>query len=433
MAAADRDYIVLYRKLAEEKLMLGDGEGKLKQRDFEYLSTVIEEKSKIKLSISTLKRLWRDDFAQLPHPSTLDALVSVLDYSGWLDFKKAMNGRATPPVPSPVRLAKKRNAPASLYVIAGFVLITAGFFVLQAFNKEDKKIPVKIPFTADKTVTSGVPNTVMFNYDFRNVEADSFFIQQSWNPRNKMAVDPNSHYFSAIYYEPGFHWARLIADDSIVTFASVHIKTDGWFPVAKYDLRDHIPLYLDKEKLVGNGVMQVTTSMLKTANVDLSKDIWVRLFNIRDFGNIDSDNFEIETSLKCDLPADSLGTVACPLMELTIVTEEDVFYVPLTAKGCVSELQLQMGDNHQRGLDTNLSALGTNVYEWQNLRIVTKAKKSVIYLGQEPVHELSFTKNFGKIVGLIYTFSGPGSVDFIRIKNKANEIVYEDEFETPLP
>ncbi|HZB13254.1 MAG TPA: hypothetical protein VE467_09515, partial [Chryseolinea sp.] len=84
----DRDYIGLYRTLIEGKFMLGNGEGKLKQRDLEYLSNLIEEKSRVKLSISTLKRLWKGDLQQLPHPSTLDALVSILDFKDWQAFKK---------------------------------------------------------------------------------------------------------------------------------------------------------------------------------------------------------------------------------------------------------------------------------------------------------------------------------------------------------
>src|SRR5687768_8590072 len=94
--SSDKDYILLYRTLIEKKLMLGNGDGKLKQRELEYLGNLIEEKSKIKLSISTLKRLWRTDLNQLPHPSTLDALVSILDFSDWQDFKKQNATTAIP-------------------------------------------------------------------------------------------------------------------------------------------------------------------------------------------------------------------------------------------------------------------------------------------------------------------------------------------------
>ena len=89
---SDGDYILLFRSLVEQKFLLGTNEGKLKQRELEYLGQIIEDKSNVKLSISTLKRLWRNDLNQLPHPSTLDALVSLLDFKDWQEFKKANAG-----------------------------------------------------------------------------------------------------------------------------------------------------------------------------------------------------------------------------------------------------------------------------------------------------------------------------------------------------
>src|SRR5688572_22098140 len=82
----EREYIVRCKQLIEQKFSFETGEG-LRQRDLEYLAKIIEEKSGIKLSLSTLKRLWRKDYDQTPHPATLDALVSILGYQNWQEFK----------------------------------------------------------------------------------------------------------------------------------------------------------------------------------------------------------------------------------------------------------------------------------------------------------------------------------------------------------
>src|SRR5687768_18582830 len=87
MNRAESDYIALYRRLIEEKFHFDPRGGTLRQRDLEYLADQIEERSGIKLSISTLKRFWKKDYNQTPHPSTLDALVSVLDFRDWQEFK----------------------------------------------------------------------------------------------------------------------------------------------------------------------------------------------------------------------------------------------------------------------------------------------------------------------------------------------------------
>ena len=296
---ADRDYIILYRTLIEKKFMLGNGEGKLKQREIEYLSNLIEEKSRVKLSISTLKRLWRTDVQQLPHPATLDALVSILDFKDWQEFKKQ-----NVPQPATEHLRKGFRykisiRPLPVYISIGAIVLVLGFFMIQGFNRKGRVVVTKdVVFTADKTVSSGVPNTVIFNYDLSGVKADSFFIQQSWNPRDKVRIDPEKNYYSVIYYTPGFHFARIMANDSILKFQRVHIKTDGWLPLVKYELRDKKHIYLDASTIESDGIIRTTTEALQKANVDVTKEFYVRYYNIRDFDGIDANNFDLETGFQ---------------------------------------------------------------------------------------------------------------------------------------
>src|SRR4029078_158709 len=121
-------------------------------------------------------------------------------------------------------------------------------FWLIAFRpgRQDKRKPVikgTVTFTGNKTVSQGVPNTVVFNYDLSNVIADSFFFQQAWNNQEKVKIDPKEHYYSNIYYYPRFHKAKLIANDSIIKRFRVHITTNGWLPLVRYSITDDRPIY----------------------------------------------------------------------------------------------------------------------------------------------------------------------------------------------
>lgn len=426
MPATEKDYIVLYRTLVEKKLMLGSGDGKVKQRDLEYLADHIEQKSKVRLSISTLKRLWKDDFVQEPHPTTLDALASALDFADWPSFKKANAGDVidTPPAePAPA----KQKVSVRFYLALGLAIVAAGVIAILGFGlgKKKLKLPDSIPFRADKTVTHGVPNTVMFSYDVGDIEADSFFIQQSWNPRERMQIDPKKNYFSAVYYTPGFHHARLMVNDSVVANASVHIKTDGWFPALRYDWKDVRPTYLDRRHLKRDGLLQTSLADLQAAGVDVQKSFSYRYYNIRDFSDVTSNNFVLETRMR----SDTLLSQACPDVELMIVCEEGICFVPITTKGCVSNLGVKMGEVFKGGNDHNLSALGTALHEWQTLRIENKNRNATIFLNDKAVEQIKYEKDYGKIVGLIYTFNTPGAVDFVRLKNENGVMVYVDEFE----
>ncbi len=429
---SDYDYIILYRSLVEKKFLLGAGGARLKQRELEYLGQLIEERSRVKLSISTLKRLWRRDLNQLPHPSTLDALVSVLDFKDWQDFKKQYAG-GIHDQGSVTRKAKLLIRPIPVAVIGGALILISAFIVLQGFNKKENEVVVsgEVSFTADKTVTFGVPNTVKFHYDVSGVEADSFFIQQSWNPRDKVRIDPTRNYYSAIYFTPGFHFARIMANDSILKFVNVHIRTDDWLPLVKYDIRDQKHMYLDAKSIRSGGIIRITTDILHRANVDMSKDFFLRYYNIRDFEGITSDNFDLETKLKCDrLTFDGRSsTIPCPYMEIMLITEQNVFFIPVTSMGCVSELELLIGEVYKDGKDHDLSAFGTDPFEWQTLRIKNENRHTTIFLNGSLAHELQYNNHFGKVKGIIYTFTGPGSVEYLRFKDRDGKLVYGDEFE----
>jgi len=87
MSLTEKEYIARCKRLIEEQLHLVSDDGTLRQRDLESLADSIEERSGIRLSLSTLKRLWKKDYDQVPHPSTLQALVSVLGYKDWQEFR----------------------------------------------------------------------------------------------------------------------------------------------------------------------------------------------------------------------------------------------------------------------------------------------------------------------------------------------------------
>ncbi len=425
MNHSEREYINLCKQLIEEKFHFENDAGTLRQRDLEYLADSIEETSGIKLSLSTLKRLWKKDYDQTPHPSTLQALVSVLGFKDWQEFK--LKTAAAPLVATPT----KKHAPSfRTWMALPAILAVAVLFWLIAFRtgKQDKTKPLvkgPVTFTGNKTVSQGVPSTIVFNYDVSNVVADSFFFQQAWNNMEKVRIDPKGHYYSNIYYYPGFHKAKLIANDSIIKRFRVHITTNGWLPLVRYSPMDNMPVYIKKNNPVINGALHVTQNDLRTSNIDRDKNPILSYFNVREFENTNSDNFSLDTRIVCD----SSNTQPCPGFELTIMCEEHIFFVDLTGKGCERNIAIKMGEVVQNGANSDLSAFGRDLYHWQHLQIQVAHKKATIYLDERPVHTIAFKDDFGKVVGLNYNFTGTGAIDYVKLQNGDGKLVYEDEFD----
>ena len=421
MNRSESDYIILCKKRIEEKLRLENGNGSLKQRDLEYLADCIEEKSGIKLSLSTLKRLWKEDYDQTPHPSTLQALISLLGYKDWQDFKLQETIETASPV------LKKKKHTVSRWLVWPVLAAVPVLIWLIAFRsgKSQPAISGTFTFTGNKTISQGVPNTVIFNYDVTNLEADSFFFQQSWNDQERVLLDREGHYYSNIYYYPGFHKAKLIANDSILTRFPVHITTDGWLPLVTYSYKDAIPVYVHPDKAISDGALHITREELAADKVNIDKDYLLGYYNIREFENTFSDNFELDTRIVCD----SSSTLPCPGFELVIVCEAHIFLVRMMGKGCERDIAVKMGEVYRDGINNDLSAFGRNLYQWQRLQVKVSDKTATIYLAEEPVYTVTFKEDFGKVVGLVYNFSGNGAVDFVRLKNGAGKEVYGEEFD----
>src|SRR5262245_63087522 len=106
----------------------------------------------------------------------------------------------------------------------------------------------------------------------------------------KVTINPKGHYYSNIYYYPGFHKAKLIANDSIIKRFRVHITTDGWLPLVRRTSTDNIPVHV-KTKSITDGTLHVTRKELDSSNVNTDKDFLLSYFNVRDFENTYSDNF----------------------------------------------------------------------------------------------------------------------------------------------
>ena len=419
MAKSEQGFIDLCKIQIEKKFSFGNGNG-YTQRDLEVLAVHIEEKTGVKISLSTLKRLWKNKYKQSPQLATLNALAEVLDYRDWQGFKQS-NPRSSG-LPNP--LLKRVLTGLSLVIVSVLAFVFLSKPQKKTKEIENGRIGIVGPvhFKASKTVTRGIPNTVVFNYDVTNVIADSFYIQQSWNPQNRVPIDPRGNALTCIYYESGFHRARLMANDSVIVERPVHILSDGWEPHLYYN-ESAEPINLKNELIISNGRLHLDSSMLARRNIDNSKRFHSRISNSQVF-DVHSDNFSFISRMKVD----DLFHELCPWMSIIIITEVNIFRVVLQNKGCEKYASYKLGEIEKRGGTNDLSALGCDVYDWQDLELKVEDKHASIYLNGELTYKEVYEKDFGKIRGLVYVFNGTGSIDYTGLGNAQGTIIFEDDF-----
>ncbi|MEL7339966.1 MAG: hypothetical protein AAGM67_05720 [Bacteroidota bacterium] len=411
-----------YKIQIAEVHCLGNEQGKLRQRDFVYLSEKMESLTGIRISVSTLKRLWKNENTSQPHPATLNALVSLLGYEDWQAFKSS-----EPPIPNKVAAAPRGLQFSLPWVVGSLSVVGLLCFLVPGFLT-DPGVMVRgvVHFRANKTVDAGVPNTVVFEYDLNNVSADSFFIQQSWNEAFREAVDPDKQHYTSLYYYPGYHKAKLIANDSIIAVQPIHLLTDGWMPFLQTDHRQQKPRYLPTEWGKRDGPLRVEMGDLVAEEVDLAEPLRVTFRRMQNFGELHSSNVQLQARLSA-LPA---AEILCPQLELVLHCEKHIMYVPLTSKGCISNLNLKLGERYIDGRNHDLSMLGVDDLEaWQDVRLEIRDQHAQVMLNEKLVYELDYEQDFGLVKGLDVRFEGAGALAEISLQDGAGKLVFAEKFE----
>lgn len=384
--------------------------------DFEKLAEAIVDRTQVRLSVTTLKRIWgRLKYDSAPTLTTLNTLAQFAGYIDWVDFKQK-EIRPGEPVAATV---KARPGKKTSYWVVGFVgslvlIIGVYLLFLSARQKQPHYDEGQFEFSANKMISEGVPNSVIFHYTAR-VKPDSLFIVQTWDMSRKQLVSADQHDHSAIYYYPGYFKTKLIADNQVVKTHDLWITSGGWLCLLE---DEPIPVYLKKEQYLQHDIVEVSEVMLAPHRKSSAQRL--RIFNQGGMGDLMSDNFTFETTMKNDFDD---GTNACHKAQVLIQCKNDIIMIPLAATPCVGDLSLYFCGVGAESKTADLSGFGCDLTQWTALRVEVINKVATIYINNKKAYTLAFPNKPTGIVGVQYRFNGAASVKDTRFK--WGEKVYE--------
>ncbi|GAB5519963.1 MAG: hypothetical protein RhofKO_22140 [Rhodothermales bacterium] len=282
--------------------------------------------------------------------------------------------------------------------------------------------PIEVAFHS-RPVATGVPNTVIFEYNVEGVKADSFFIQQSWDRQRRRVVSKGSQTYTSIYYHPGFFNAKLVADDRTLAEHPVHVTTRGW--IALID-SEPTPIYFTDAISTAEGSLSVSPSWLKARGHDATASHQVlEYYNVQPF-DVQFDGFSLETILRRTLDHERYP---CGRAEIAVLGERGAFEIPLGNPGCVSEMGLLLGMRYFDGETNDLSAFGIDLAAWQQVGVEVKEDSVRIQLGSNIPFVAPFDGDVGEVVGLRFRFEGAGAIDHVSLRDPNGEIIYDDAFQ----
>ena len=413
----------------EQTLNWGDSET-WSNDDFEHLSEKIFDKTRVQLSISTLKRIWgKVRYENSPTTATLNALAGFLEYENWRDFRQknetnhlsAVSEDASAlilPVAAPLLAIKLKKHNLLVVLIAVIVIALAVMFLVK--KKAPMPVdPSRVKFEAVR-VSDTLPNSVIFNYDASAFHSDSVYIQQSWDPRRRELVDGNGKQHTSIYYHPGYFIAKLIVDNQIKKECIVNIQTKGWKGIID---KEPVPTYLSPKESQNDGFMGISAATLqqKTGS-PVFNEVGVKFANVHDFKEIDPNNFIFETNLR---NTSSVEACICRRVNAVILLKGSAIILPLCDKGCISNINLLTGDGWISGKDHDLSGFGCDFNQFQDLKCVVANHRFRVYLDNKLVIDISQKNTLNGIAGIRFEFEGAGQVKDLSLSTPGKGNYYD--------
>jgi len=414
-----------YKKLVETKLGWGSSELWTNQ-DYERLSLRIQDATGVNLSAATLKRIWgKVRYESKPSTTTLNTLAQFAGFPSWRDYALQYLGARVEA--EPVEFESKENASFISFkravAITISVVLLLGAIVFLVLGK-DRSIGMANPddfsFSA-RIISTGIPNTVVFDYDATKAnDTDTIYIQQSWDPRLRTQISSKDSQHTSIYYHPGFFQAKLIVNSKAVKEHPLFIKTEGWLPMI--DVKP-VPVYLKEQDVRHNGLFGVSLDLLDDNNIPMQPlPPWVSYYYVNDFNGIEDDSIIFEANVRNEYAE---GAAACQHTEIHLLFEGRALVIPLSAPGCVSELNfLQM-----EGTKHDLSALGVDFSKWVNVRIEIVNRKGKVFINGKDSFVVESMPAPAKLVGILFRFQGTGSVNDVSISRAENQTIFKETFD----
>jgi len=340
--------------------------------------------------------------------STLNMLSQIAYNVDWHTAKKQwLEQEATNNVPT-VRGAQKSQKMFNTWqwkMLASVLVVAAPVVYYLRINTTLDT--ANIQFSAQTTNGHTIPNSVVFSYDVNSFGADRYYIQQSWDPAKMVEVSPNNKKQTDIYYEPGYHYAKLLGDEKVLKEIPVHIKYNDWYVRFRYPNSELVPV--KETDLHTTGYLGVTRDYLQRFK-PLSTKFQMGYMLSKDF-NFQADEFQLEATIKFD----SSYAPSCPMVNLLIKGNKDYAWITLGNKGCESNLGIRVSDTSVNGKTNDLSKLGIEAFSWQKLHVKLSDGTFTLSINDNVVQQRAYTKSLGDLKEIDLFFNGIGSIADVRI------------------
>ena len=387
----DAKDILLLRKAIEKRMGWGPA-AKWHSKMFAELSEEIFKETQVVLSVATLKRFFgvvkHDGSASV---STLDALSQFLGSGNWTAFKTQKK-----------RKSFQIKAPGKpMYVTLGFIL---AMFIFGLLSNRTPEVVINASDFAfsSKVLSHEFPNSVVFDFLIpKEIHADSFQIQQYWDPTKTIDVEQDQTQATGIYYYPGYFEAKLMVNGQPARTHDLFLKSNGWHAQIEYA---SAPKYF--EPLVEGRHLRAPEAILQEVRAQ-ENPVVTSFHFVEDLGDLSGDNFRLRATIKNTF--DERWAV-CHGVRIFCLASTGAFVIPFSKVGCSSDNNLMLNDLYLNGKSNDLSSLSADFTQETTLEVQVVNQEVTLIIDETEVYTGSYQNSMGKLVGMRFKFLGLGEV-----------------------
>lgn len=403
----------------------GNREFVLKHSDYLTLAGEIYNASRILLSLSTLRRLFDENYSGSPKISTLNALAIYLGYDNWKEYYKENKGGKYGIGKAKNKLSPRKKA---LIFIIILVLPCIYFIITKSLSfGNDLVTDITFFYNTDFDSTR-IPVTVTFNYNIKHIKKDSvYFHPMGYQGKDDIRfLNPQDTTATYTYLYPGCYYPKLVVNGEIIAQQRINFNTNKWIASILKQKPFYVK-YISDEDIFKHGEMAFTDDILKKADYPLSEVEQTCYHLFKDFSNLNGDSICFETRIKNELIERSANS---GIIVIDLFFEAAAIHMTFDdEKTSYQDLGLLIIDNYHSSDTQNLSFLNRNFKDWSKIKFNTSNNKFNLFTDDSLVFETGYKKKTGELMGIRYTFNGLGEVDYIRFYDQGGKLIYNDEFD----
>ncbi|MGD2035806.1 MAG: hypothetical protein PVF73_12155 [Bacteroidales bacterium] len=423
---SNKEQVWLIKKCKEDIFakFIGNSPLKFTHADFEKLSDEIFECTRTSISISTLKRIWKEDYQGLPNISTLDAFAKYLGYSNWRSYCNKYHVNDKLRTSHFLKFNKKylRNLLIALLVLI-LVAVIAYYIKPNKIVNPDYSM---VEFTFIEFDSTQIPVNAVFKYNLKGVKCDSATIRPLGNHEDEFAISTDDSIATYTYIRPWNYYPTLVIDGKSVKTLKTSFTSGVWKAGLSNLKKEFYIQYYDNPEIYSGGRLHFTNKILDEINFPRDDIDYITYDLFKRFNMIYGDSLCFETRIRNKVLTRERNAGA---VNVALCFNEGYILIPLSMdKSPYTSLTMGFFERFISGKNHDLSFLYNDLEVWNTIKFRTADKQFTLYINDSLVYSDTYKMEPGKLVGIMFDFKGLGEVDYVKFYN-AKDLIYQDEFD----